>query len=218
LQEDTQNIDEVVVTALGIQREKKALGYAATELKGDQLTEALPNNWSEALSGRVAGVHVVRSGAGPAGSNKIILRGENSLTGTNDALIVIDGVVVSNSSGNQVGSGHGAYLGGDSPSDFGTGINDINPEDIETLTVLKGANATALYGQRGANGAIVITTKSGRSRKGVGVTFNSNTTIEQINRWPDYQNEYGQGIEGQRFYSFLAGNGLPSTRSTSSAW
>ncbi|MFD1770661.1 SusC/RagA family TonB-linked outer membrane protein [Sphingobacterium suaedae] len=218
LQEDTQNIDEVVVTALGIQREKKALGYAATELKGDQLTDALPNNWSEALSGRVAGVNLVRSGAGPAGSNKIILRGENNLTGNNEALIVIDGVVVSNSSGNQVGTGHGAYLGGDSPSDFGTGINDINPEDIESLTVLKGANATALYGQRGANGAIVITTKSGRSRKGVGVTITSNTTIESISRWPEYQFEYGQGTEGVRYYSFLESPDGASTRSTSSAW
>src|SRR5690606_32085173 len=213
-----QEVDEVVVTALGIEREKKGLGYAATELKGEQLTEALPNNWSEALSGRVAGVNLVRSGGGPAGSNKIILRGENNLTGNIEALIVIDGVMVSHSSGNQVGTGHGAYLGGDSPSDFGTGINDINPEDIETLTVLKGANATALYGQRGANGAIVITTKKGRSQKGVGVTVTSNATIESISRWPDYQFEYGQGTEGVRYYSFLAGPDGGSTRSTSSAW
>src|SRR5690606_13535981 len=173
---------------------------------------------SEALSGRVAGVHVVRSGAGPAGSNKIILRGENSLTGTNDALIVIDGVVVSNSSGNQVGTGHGAYLGGDSPSDFGTGIKGINPEDLESLTVLKGAYATALYGQRGANGSIDITTKSGRTRKGVGVTVTSNATLESISRWTDYQFEYGQGTEGVRYYSFLESPDGASTRSTSSAW
>lgn len=211
-------VEEVIVTALGIERSKKALGYAATELKGEQLTEALPNNWTEALSGKVAGVNLVRSGGGPAGSNKIILRGENNLTGDNQALIVVDGVVISNSSGNMVGSGHGAYLGGDSPSDFGTGINDINPEDIETLTVLKGANATALYGQRGANGAIVITTKSGRVGKGIGVTINSNSTIEQISRWPDYQYEYGQGTEGVRHYSFLASADGASTRSTSSAW
>ncbi len=214
----TDDIEEVVVTALGITREKKALGYAATEIKGEQLTEALPNNWSEALSGRVAGVNLIRSGAGPAGSNKIILRGENNLTGANDALIVIDGVVVSNSSGNQVGNGSGAYLSGDSPTDFGTGINDINPEDIETLTVLKGANATALYGQRGANGAIVITTKSGKARKGIGVTLTSNATMESISRWPDYQYEYGQGTEGVRYYSFLDGVDGASTRSTSSAW
>ncbi|NGM61579.1 SusC/RagA family TonB-linked outer membrane protein [Sphingobacterium sp. SGG-5] len=218
MREVTAEVEEVIVTALGLERQTRSLGYAATEVKGEQIAETMPNNWSEALSGRVAGVNLVRSGAGPAGSNKIILRGENNLTMDNEALIVIDGVVINNSSGIQVGSGHGAYLGGDSPSDFGTGISDINPEDIETLTVLKGANATALYGQRGANGAIVITTKSGRARKGIGVTFNSNTAIEQINRWPDYQYEYGQGVEGQRFYSFLAGNGLPSTRSTSSAW
>lgn len=214
----TDDIEEVVVTALGIRREKKALGYAATELKGEQLTDALPNNWSEALSGRVAGVNLVRSGAGPAGSNKIILRGENNLTGYNEALIVVDGVVINNSSGTQVGTGHGAYLGGDSPTDFGTGINDINPEDIETLNVLKGANATALYGQRAANGAIVITTKSGRARKGIGVTITSNATMESISRWPDYQYEYGQGTEGVRYYSFLDGVDGASTRSTSSAW
>lgn len=214
----TGDLEEVVVTALGISREKKALGYAATEVKGEEIAQTMPNNWSEALSGRVAGVNLVRSGAGPAGSNKIILRGENNLTGNNEALIVIDGVVVSNSSGNQVGTGSGAYLSGDSPTDFGTGINDINPEDIESLNVLKGANATALYGQRGANGAIVITTKSGRARKGIGVTFTSNATMESISRWPDYQYEYGQGTEGVRFYSFNAGIDGASTRSTSSAW
>lgn len=218
LLESTQEITEVIVTALGIERQKKALGYAATELKGEQLTDALPNNWSEALSGRVAGVNLVRSGAGPAGSNKIILRGENNITGSNDALIVIDGVMMSESSGKQVGTGSGAYLGGDSPTDFGTGINDINPEDIETLTVLKGANATALYGERGGNGAIVITTKSGKARKGIGVTLTSNATMESISRWPDYQYEYGQGTEGVRYYSFLASPDGASTRSTSSAW
>ncbi|WP_231863209.1 SusC/RagA family TonB-linked outer membrane protein [Sphingobacterium populi] len=218
LSSNTSEVEEVVVTALGIERNKKSLGYAATEMKGEKLTEALANNWTEALSGKIAGVNLVRSGAGPAGSNKIILRGENNLTGDNQALIVIDGVVISNSSGNMVGNGHGAYLGGDSPSDFGTGINDINPEDIESLTVLKGANATALYGQRGAGGAIVITTKSGRASKGIGVTLTSNTTIEQISRWPDYQYEYGQGTEGVRYYSFLASEDGGSTRSTSSAW
>lgn len=211
-------VAEVVVTALGISRQQKSLGYAATELKGEKIAETMPNNWTEALSGRIAGVNLVRSGAGPAGSNKIILRGENNLTGDNQALIIVDGVVINNSSGNQVGQGHGAYLGGDSPVDFGTGINDINPEDIASLTVLKGANATALYGQRGANGAIVITTKSGRINKGIGVTVSSNAVIESVSRWPDYQYEYGQGTEGVRYYSFNDGIDGPSTRSTSSAW
>lgn len=218
LAESSEDIEEVVVTALGIKRDQKALGYAATELKGEQLTDAISNNWTDALSGKVAGVNLVRSGGGPASSNKIILRGENNLTGDNNALIVIDGIVTSGSSGQMTGGDHGAYLSGDSPVDYGSGLSDINPEDIANITVLKGPNATALYGQRGANGAIIITTKSGANRKGIGVTITSNSTIESISRWPDYQFEYGQGDQGNNFYSYLAGNGLPSTRSTSSAW
>ncbi len=218
LSESAEQISEVIVTALGIRRDQKALGYAATELKGEQLTDAISNNWTDALSGKVAGVNLVRSGGGPAGSNKIILRGENNLTGDNDALIVVDGIVISGSTGKMTGGDHGAYLSGDSPSDYGSGLSDINPEDIENITVLKGPNATALYGQRGANGAIIITTKSGKNRKGIGVTVTSNTTIESISRWPDYQFEYGQGDEGVNYYSFLAGGGLASTRSTSSVW
>lgn len=218
LTESAQDIDEVVVTALGIKRDQKALGYAATEIKGEQLTDAISNNWTDALSGKVAGVNLVRSGGGPAGSNKIILRGENNLTGDNNALIVVDGIVISSSSGKLNGGGSGAYLSDDSPTDYGSGLSDINPQDIENVTILKGPNATALYGQRGANGAIIITTKSGKNRKGIGVSLNSNTTFESISRWPDYQYEYGQGDEGANFYSYNAGGGLPSTRSTSSAW
>ncbi|MBE8714257.1 SusC/RagA family TonB-linked outer membrane protein [Sphingobacterium hungaricum] len=218
LEETSSEISEVVVTALGIKREVRALGYAATEIKGEQLTDAVSNNWTDALSGKVAGVNLVRSGGGPAGSNKIILRGENNLTGVNDALIVVDGIIINGGSGRMTGNGSGAYLASDSPTDFGSGLNDINPEDILSLNVLKGPNATALYGERGANGAIIITTKSGASKKGVGVTFTSNTTIEQISRWPDYQNEYGQGVEGATYYSFNAGVDGASTRSTSSAW
>ena len=218
LSENVEGIEEVIVTALGIKREQKALGYAATELKGEQLTDAISNNWTDALSGKVAGVNLVRSGGGPAGTNKIILRGENNLTGDNNALIIVDGIIISSSSGKMTGGGSGAYLSDDSPTDYGSGLSDINPEDIENITVLKGPNATALYGERGASGAIIITTKSGKSRKGIGVTLTSNTTIESISRWPDYQYEYGQGDEGANYYSYLAGGGLASTRSTSSAW
>ncbi len=218
LSSSTSGIEEVIVTALGIKREQKSLGYAATEIKGEQLTDAVSNNWTDALSGKVAGVNLVRSGGGPAGSNKIILRGENNLTGSNDALIVIDGIITSASSGKMTGGSSGAYLSDDSPTDYGSGLSDINPEDIENITVLKGPNATALYGERGASGAIIITTKSGKNRKGIGVTLTSNTTIESISRWPDYQFEYGQGDEGANYYSYLAGGGLASTRSTSSAW
>ncbi|WP_245681304.1 SusC/RagA family TonB-linked outer membrane protein [Arcticibacter eurypsychrophilus] len=208
----------MVTTALGIKREEKALGYSATVVTGKQLNESLSNNWTDALSGKVAGLNLVRSNAGPAGSNKIILRGESNLTGDNNALIVVDGVVINNGSGRATGSGSNAYLDGDSPVDFGTGLNDINSEDIESVTVLKGPGAAALYGQRGANGAIIITTKSGVARKGLGVSFNSNYSLESISRWPEYQNKYGQGVEGANYYSFGATADGASTRSTSSAW
>ncbi len=211
-------LNEVVVTALGIKREEKALGYAVTKLRGEELTEALSNNWTDALSGKVAGLNLIRSNGGPTGSNKIILRGESNLTGENDALIVVDGVVINHGSGRNTQSGSNAYLDSESPVDFGSGLNDLNPEDIAEVTVLKGPSAAALYGQRGANGAIIITTKTGNTKRGMGVTLNSNASIQQITRWPDYQNEYGQGTGGANYYSFGATADGASTRSTSSAW
>jgi TonB-linked SusC/RagA family outer membrane protein len=218
LHEDANSLDEVVVTALGITRDEKALGYANTTVTNEQLTEAKSNNWTDALSGKVAGLNLVRSGGGPAGSNRIILRGESSLAGDNDALIVVDGVVLGGSN-RATGTGSSAYLQGESPVDFGTSLNDINPEDIESVTVLKGPASTALYGARGGNGAVIITTKSGQAhKKGIGVTFNSNSAFESISRWPDYQYEYGQGTAGENYYSFgNTADGI-STRSTSSAW
>lgn len=218
--ETSKELEGVVVTALGITRKQKTLGYSVSEVKGDELTEALPNNWSNALTGKVAGLNLLKSGGGPAGSNKIILRGENSLGGNAGALIVVDGVIVSGSSGRQTGTGSGSYLAGDSPTDFGTSLNDINPEDIESVSVLKGPGASALYGSRGANGAIIITTKSGKPiKKGLGITVSSNATFETISRWPEFQYEYGQGAAGQDgWYSYNATADGPSTRSTSSAW
>jgi TonB-linked SusC/RagA family outer membrane protein len=222
LKSSSSDLNEVQVTALGIKRETKALGYATTVVKGEQLTEALSSNWTDALSGKVAGLNLVRSNSGPTGSNKIILRGENNLTGDNEALIVVDGVVINNGSGRRTGiAGETVYgTGSDNmPADYGSSINDINPEDIETVTVLKGPGAAALYGQRAANGAIIITTKSGNpKKKGVGVTYNSNASIEQVNRWPDFQYEYGQGTAGANYYSFGAGPDGPSTSATSSAY
>jgi TonB-linked SusC/RagA family outer membrane protein len=213
-------MEGVVVTALGIRREEKALGYSVSKVKGEDLTDAISNNWSNALTGRVAGINMLKSGGGPSGTNRIVLRGENSLNGNSEALIVVDGVVISGSSGQMTGTGSGSYLQGESPVDFGTSMNDINPEDIESVTVLKGPGASALYGARGANGAIIITTKSGKSiAKGLGITFTSNTAIETINRWPDYQYEYGQGASQQHtWYSYNASEDGQSTRSTSSAW
>lgn len=215
-------MQDVVVTALGIRRDQKALAYSTSTIKGEQLTDAISGNWTDALSGKVAGLNLVRSNSGPAGSNKIILRGENNLTGDNEALIVVDGVVINQGSGRRSAIGGEATYGTGSdnmPADYGSGMNDINPEDIESVTVLKGPGAAALYGQRGANGAIIITTKSGNARrKGWGVTFNSNASMEKINRWPDLQYEYGQGTDGMLHYSFGAGPDGPSTSATSSAY
>ncbi|MGV3509306.1 MAG: TonB-dependent receptor plug domain-containing protein, partial [Sphingobacteriaceae bacterium] len=223
LKPENKALTEVVVTALGIKREEKSLGYATTTVQGEQLTDAPSTNWTDALSGKVAGLNMVRSNSGPAGSNKIILRGENNLTGDNEALIVVDGVVVNNSSGKRTGlSGESAYgtSSDNMPADYGSGINDINPEDIESVTILKGPGAAALYGQRGANGAVIITTKSGSASKTnkVRATFTSNASIESVNRWPDMQYEYGQGLDGADYYSYGAGPDGSSTSGTSSAY
>lgn len=211
-----------VTTALGIKREEKALGYAATVVKSEQLTEAISSNWTDALSGKVAGVNLIRSNSGPGGSNKIILRGENNLTGDNEALYVVDGVVINNGSGRRTANASDLTYGVGSdnqPADYGSSLNDINPQDIESVTVLKGPSAAALYGQRGANGAIIITTKSGNpKRKGFGVTFNSNASIESVNRWPNFQYEYGQGLAGAPYYSYGATADGASTSGTSSAY
>lgn len=215
-------LEKVVVTALGIKREDKSLGFSQSTLKNEDLTDAVSGNWTDALSGKVAGLNMLRSGAGPTGSNKIILRGENNLTGDNEALIVVDGVVINNSSGRRTGNGSEAIYGTGSdnmPADYGTGLNDINPEDIESVTVLKGPGAAALYGQRGANGAIIITTKSSKRKKnGISFTFNSNYGQETVNRWPDMQFEYGQGLDGALYYSYGTTADGGSTSGTSSAY
>lgn len=222
LESSAAELENVVVTALGIKREERALGYSTTVIRGDQITDAPSANWTDALSGKVAGLNLVRSGSGPTGSNKIILRGENNLTGENEALIVVDGVVINQGSGRRSSiAGESTYgTGSDNmPADYGSGLNDINPEDIESITVLKGPGASALYGQRGANGAIIITTKSGNTkRKGWGITLNSNVSIEEVNRWPDLQYEYGQGTDGLPYYSFGASPDGASTSATSSAY
>ncbi len=216
LEPKSSAIDEVVVTALNIERDQKALGYSVTTLKNDALTEALPNNWTEALSGKVAGLNLVRSNGGPTGSNSIILRGESNLTGSNDALIVVDGVIINGGSGRRVG-GSAAYLD-ESVVDYGSNIDDINPDDIENVTVLKGPGAAALYGSRGANGAIIITTKSGKKKeKGIGITFNTNNSLAKINKVPDLQYEYGQG-DMVDYYSYGATEDGANTGGTSKAY
>jgi TonB-linked SusC/RagA family outer membrane protein len=215
LLEDTKLLNEVVVTALGIKREEKSLGFAAQTVDGNALKDAKSNNWVNTLSGKVAGLNVQGTGAGPMGSSRITLRGESSLNlDNNQALIVVDGVPVSN---RITGTGFNSHLSADSPVDYGSSLSDLNPDDIENVTVLKGPGATALYGSRAAGGAIIITTKSGaRTDKGIGITFNSNVSIEQVNRWPDYQFEYGEGRTSD-YYSYLDSPDGPNTSTTVAA-
>ncbi len=182
------SLSEVVVTAFGLEREKKALGYSVQELKGDELTSAREVNVANYLTGKVAGVQVSNPSSGSGGTTNVTIRGNSSLSG-NQPLYVIDGVPIQNP-----GKGSGGLRGGD--NDYGDGIGNINPEDVESITVLKGPSASALYGSRGSNGVIVITTKSGKARKGIGVEFNSTTSMERINMIPRVQNKYGPGWEG----------------------
>ncbi|MEO7121055.1 MAG: SusC/RagA family TonB-linked outer membrane protein [Ginsengibacter sp.] len=185
------NLTEVVVTALGIQKTKKSLGYAVQEVKGSSLVEAREVNVVNDLSGKVAGLQVTRSGNGPGGSSKITLRGNNSLTGDNQPLIVVDGIPMQNATGRVgIGGTNDFY----NPSiDMGNGLSDINPDDIATLTVLKGPAASALYGSRAGNGVILITTKTGRKEPGLGITVSSSIGFSNIFTNPAIQNSFGQG-------------------------
>ena len=196
-----QTLNEVVVTALGIRREEKSLGYAAATVNENAVKDARSNNWVNSLSGKVAGLNIQGTGSGPMGSSRITLRGESSLNlDNNQALIVVDGVPISSKI---TGTGYTAHLSADSPIDYGSTVSDLNPDDIEKVTVLKGPGATALYGSRAAGGALIITTKSGvRKDRGIGVTYNTNFSIDQVNRWPDYQYEYGEG-RVDTYYSYL---------------
>ncbi|MBR5297317.1 MAG: TonB-dependent receptor plug domain-containing protein, partial [Parabacteroides sp.] len=190
LEEDTQKLDEVVVTALGMKRDKKALGYAMQELKGDDLLASREPNLANTLSGKVSGLQIVRSSNGIGGSSKIVLRGNSSLTGSNQPLIVVDGTPMDNFTGGV------DDVWGNTGADMGNGLSDINPEDIESMTVLKGASAAALYGSRAGNGVILITTKSGRKNEGLGITISNGMTAESIFLKPQMQNSFGQGTVG----------------------
>jgi TonB-linked SusC/RagA family outer membrane protein len=189
LEVSLKGLSEVVVTALGVKREKKALGYSIQEVSGKELTEARENNVINSLSGRVAGLQLYKTGNGPTGSTRIVIRGNNSLGGNNQPLIVVDGVPMDNYQSATGQSEYGSF-------DGGNGISDINPDDVETITVLKGPAAAALYGTRGGNGVILITTKKGVSRKGLGIKVNSNYAIDNPLLYLDLQNDYGQGSEG----------------------
>src|SRR5690606_32465601 len=194
LVEDNQALSEVVVTALGISREKKALAYSVAEVGGDQLTQAKEVNVANALVGKVAGVDVSGMATGPGGSSRVIIRGNGSLSGNNQPLYVINGMPMDNSTpgGSTSSTGMGWNI------DRGDGIAGINPDDIESISVLKGGPASALYGSRAANGVILITTKKGVAQKGLGIEFNSTSTFERPSMYPEWQYEYGQGIDGRK--------------------
>ena len=186
LEEDAEMLEGTVVTALGIRRDQKALGYAVTEMKGEDLDHNVINPVA-ALQGKVAGVDISGSDGGMFGSSKIIIRGASTLSGNNQPIYVVDGVILDN-----------AYKNGDADwsttdRDWGNELKNLNPDDFATVSILKGAAATALYGSRGLNGAVVITTKSGRGTKGLGITFTQTTGIDYVYGGPSFQNTYGEG-------------------------
>lgn len=186
LEEGSNELESVVVTALGIERSTKALQFSATQVSGENFTQAREISTANALAGRVAGVNVTKIASGPGGSSRIVIRGAKTLGSTlNQPLYVVDGVPIDNSNFGQAGIWGGA--------DQGDGMSSINPDDIASMTVLKGASAAALYGSRAANGVILITTKKGTNRKGIGVEVNSNYVFEEVQNLTDFQTTHGNG-------------------------
>ncbi len=182
-------LQEVVVTSLGIEREKRRVTYAAQNVDTRNIAQARELNVANSIAGKIAGVDLVRSSAGVGSASRVVIRGNRSITGNNQPLYIVDGVPITNTSFSNPTSDNGGVQGGD-------GIGNINPDDIENITVLKGPNATAIYGARANNGAVVITTKKGVSRKGIGVEFNLNNSIDKALILTQFQNEFGQGNGG----------------------
>lgn len=187
LAEDATGLNEVVVTALGMKREAKALGYAMTELKGDELDANLINP-VQALQGKVAGVEVTSSDGGMFGASKILIRGASTLNKNNQPIYVVDGVILAN----DIVENDADWASG--AQNYGNALKNLNPDDFETVSVLKGAAATALYGSRGLNGAVVITTKSGKGKKGIGIDFTQTFGFDKVTHQPDMQNEFAESF------------------------
>lgn len=190
MMDDSMALDEVVVTALGIKRQSRSLGYSTTQIGGDEFQLARDPNVGNALSGKIAGVSVAGNATGSGGSSRVIIRGNASLTGNNMPLYVIDGVPFDNTNQGSAGTWGGM--------DMGDGLENINSDDIESIQVLKGAAASALYGYRGGNGAILITTKSGKKGQKMSIELNNNLTFNTIYDQRDFQKVFGQGSNGQR--------------------
>ena len=208
--QDGVKLEEVVVGALGVKRKEKAVGYASQNIKGSALTEARESNLVNALSGRVAGVQVTNSSGAVGASSRIVLRGNSSITGNNQALFVVDGIPFDNTSYGNSDSGGGR--------DLPNGAASISPDDIESMTILKGPNAAALYGIRASNGVIIITTKSGKGKKSLSVaSFNSNITFSDPLLLPSFQNSYGQGPTSN-YFEFVDGAGNGSGDGVDESW
>jgi TonB-linked SusC/RagA family outer membrane protein len=203
LSESSTALNEVVVTALGIRKESKKLGYATSTVSSEQITVNRTPNFINTLQGKIAGVNITSLGTGPGGSSKIRIRGQSSFSGQNSPLIVVNGVPIDNTNfgtnpGNQASDGAIGVRGGGNTSDGGDGLSSINPDDIESMTVLKGATAAALYGSRAKDGVIMVTTKTRGDSRGIGVSYNTNFTVDTPLDFTDYQYEYGQGEGGVR--------------------
>ncbi len=202
LKTEAVKLEGVVVTAIGIQRKQRSLGYSVQEVSGDRLAEVPQPNLVSSLSGRMSGVNITTAGP-PGGTTRIIIRGSNSLTGDNQPLFIVDGVAVDNSAPSN--NGYGGI-------DYGNAAADIDPDQIESISVLKGPNAAALYGSRAANGAVIITTKSGQNAVGGQITASTAVTFDTPLRLPEYQNVYGQGstLYGCPDSGFPTGPGNPA--------
>jgi len=196
MESDLLGLDEVVVTALGISKEKKALGYSVQDVSGAEIAKAKETNVINSLQGRVSGAQITATSGAVGASSRIVIRGVSSLSGNNQPLFVVDGIPIDNSNFGDTGT---------DGTNRGNGAADINPDDIETLTVLKGANASALYGSRASAGVIVVTTKKGRRGEKLSVDVSNTTTFETPLRLPDFQNKYGQGNGGA--FSYVDGKG-----------
>lgn len=212
MREDERSLDEVVVTAIGIERETKALGYSVTKLENQEITSGGNPNLATSIAGKVPGMQLTRS-TGPLGSSRIVLRGEASLNMDNNrALIVIDGVPVTN---DQNGDSESSYLG--APVDYGDGLSALNPEDIEDITVLRGASAAALYGSLAVNGVLMITTKSGKFNQDLTVNLRHSTDFQQVNRWLPRQHMFGSGNRSENaYYAFKDSPDGPQNRNSHS--
>ena len=187
----SEALEEVVVTSLGIRKETKALGYSLTQLEGDELSTIKQPNAINSLQGKIAGVNITQNATGAAGSSRVIIRGSSSLSGNNQPLYVVDGIPISN-----VNNGSAGLWGG---SDGGDGISSLNSDEIESVSVLKGGAASALYGSRASAGVILVTTKSGRTEEGFGVELSSSITFDQVDtNLQDFQTTYGQGQFGAK--------------------